>query len=74
MSTANPLSPVHYSERNGVHSDRVIDGIKYHQSFGGQTTLDTFVRPSYRNDVSLHQLGGNPPSLTHGNFGTMLEQ
>lgn len=74
MLMSNPWSPVHWSPQNGVHSDRFMDGQKYHQPYYGQTTLDTFSKPlSYANDVRLRDLGGNPPSLGHGNFGTMFK-
>lgn len=71
---ANPWSPVHWSGRNGVHADRIIDGQTYHLPYSGQTTLDTFTNPSYRNDLKLRSLGGDPPSLRHGKFGTMFSR
>lgn len=70
---ANPWSPVHWSAENGVHADRHVDGLKCHQPYAGQTTLDTFFQPSYRNDIRLQGLGGEPPSLTYGQFGTILD-
>jgi hypothetical protein len=70
--TMNHWSPVHWSRENRVHADRFIDGIpgRLHLPFCGQTTIDTFVRPSYANDRSLADLGGNPPSIFDkgGNF------
>ena len=54
------VSPVHHSESNGVHVDvHHPDGTKDHAPFSGQTTLDTYTRPSYENDRRLADLGGS---------------
>jgi uncharacterized protein (DUF427 family) len=56
-----PLSPVHYSEKNGVHADHGHGSNKTHIPYEGQTTLATFRvagKPSYENDAQLAKLGG----------------
>ena len=54
------VSPVHYSKENGVHADYNPGNLKQHTHvpFVGQTTLDTFTKPSYKNDAQLTKLGG----------------
>ncbi len=56
------LSPVHHSQKHGVHADIGFGGPeKIHVPFVGQTTLDTLRiggRPSYENDKRLADLGG----------------
>ena len=54
------VSPVHYSKENGVHADYNPGGLKnhIHIPFSGQTTLNTFIKPSYKNDAMLGKLGG----------------
>lgn len=61
----NPISPVHWSAQNGLHTDHCVplnDGgyMKCHQPvYPGQTTLNTFTNPSYLNDQQMFQLN-NP--------------
>lgn len=55
------VSPVHWSEKNGVHADYNPGGLKkshIHVPYNGQTTLDVFIKPSYQNDLKLKKLGG----------------
>lgn len=61
MIGGRPLSPVHWSQGNGVHADIGHGPSKVHVPFSGQTTLDTFRiggKPSYGNDQRLADLGG----------------
>lgn len=61
MVGGRPMSPVHFSWRNGVHSDIGHGKDKEHVPFGGQTTLPTFRiggRPNYENDKKLGRMGG----------------
>ena len=58
-----PLSPVHYSEQNGVHADLGHGAGKTHIPYNGQTTIDTFrsgrtMKQGFQNDQKLANLGG----------------
>ncbi len=58
---SRPLSPVHFSERNGVHADLGLKPDKVHIPFAGQTTLPTFRiggEPGPENDMILRYLKG----------------
>ncbi len=61
FSDGSRLSPVHYSERFGVHADiEHADHRKEHVPYAGQTTLETFDnRGSWANDQRLADLGGS---------------
>ncbi len=57
-----PFSPVHFSQKNGVHADLGHRGPdKIHVPFSGQTTLPTYRVggvPGPQNDRMLRDLGG----------------
>lgn len=62
LINGQPLSPVHYSERHGIHADIGIGPGKAHVPFVGQTTLPTFKiggSPGHNNDANLALLGGS---------------
>ena len=70
----NPISPVHWSNQNGLHVDHMMDGYKigHEPIFPGQTTLNTFIEPSYMNDRQMYQINnpGMPaPMLPYQQFG-----
>ena len=52
------VSPVHWSRQHGVHADYNSGGKHLHIPYVGQTTLDVFTKPSYKNDLKLKRLGG----------------
>lgn len=56
----NPISPVHFSHKHGVHAD--YNGMeKLHIPYEGQTNLPVFRIggvPGYENDKILRDLGG----------------
>ncbi len=61
------LSPVHFSQANGVHADIGLGRDKVHVPFQGQTILQTFRiagKPSYDNDARFSHMG-NSKSLIY---------
>lgn len=59
LINGQPLSPVHYSPKHGVHADIGTGAGKIHVPFVGQTTIQTFTSEKGQiNDANLARLGG----------------